>query len=80
MGIEYRDVQKRVADNVKYARTTRGLTMDRLAELTGMSKGYISLVESGQRNPSLKQLVIIANVCDIRDMDYFFNERSIDAF
>lgn len=34
------------------ARAALGLTQAELAELAGVNKGYLSLVESGQRTPS----------------------------
>jgi transcriptional regulator with XRE-family HTH domain len=36
------------------------LTQERLAELTGLDPTYISGIERGRRNPSLKNIVKIA--------------------
>lgn len=40
-------------DRVRQARMQRRLTQERLAELAGFDRSYISLVERGKRNLSL---------------------------
>jgi len=45
---------------VRARRQKVSLTQERLAELTGLDPTYISGIERGRRNPSLKNIVKIA--------------------
>jgi DNA-binding XRE family transcriptional regulator len=54
--------------NIVIYREYRGFTQDRLAEEVGVSKPYISLIESRQRTPSVKTLKAIAKVLEV-DID-----------
>ena len=46
-------------------RTRRGLSMNRLAEKSGLSQQMVSYVERGIRNPTLDTLLRIANALDV---------------
>ena len=50
---------------VKLWREHRGLTQQELAEKTGMSKPYISQIESGKRQGTIDTLAAIARVLDV---------------
>ena len=54
-----------LGSTIKKIRTIRAFTLDVLAEETGLSKGYLSLVESGQREPSLGSVESISKALDI---------------
>ncbi|WP_424547011.1 helix-turn-helix domain-containing protein [Shinella zoogloeoides] len=41
-------------------RNARRMSQEQLAELAGLHRNYVSLVERGQRNPKLKTLFMIA--------------------
>jgi len=45
---------------IKKCRTASEKTLDSIAEETGLSKGYLSLVESNKREPSLSTVSSIA--------------------
>lgn len=51
--------------NIKKLRLEKGYSQAKFAELTGLSEDYISLIENGKKTPSLKRLIIIAEVLDI---------------
>ncbi len=51
--------------NIKKLRLEKGYSQAKFAELTGLSEDYISLIENGKRTPSLKRLIIIAEVLEI---------------
>ena len=57
MDIDYGLIGKRV----KAERNNRGYTQERLAELTDLSLPFISNIENGQSEPSVKTLIRIAN-------------------
>jgi transcriptional regulator with XRE-family HTH domain len=51
-----------VGDRIRETREHRGINQDRLAEKANISKGFLSDIENGKRNPSSDNLLRIANV------------------
>ncbi len=47
------DMRKIVGRNLRRVREERGLTQERLAEISGFSQQYISGLEGGKRNPTI---------------------------
>jgi len=60
-------LSKRISD----MRKSRGLTLEKLAYENDISKGNLSDIENGKRNPSLATLVKIANGLDCKVKDLF---------
>jgi transcriptional regulator with XRE-family HTH domain len=60
----------KIGANVRGLRSARGLTQERLAHDVGIDLTYMGGIERGQRNPSLRILVAIADVLgvDLRDL------------
>ena len=52
--------KKEIGARVQKARKKLGLTQDQLAELSGSSREFISRLENGTRNPSIKLLQRLA--------------------
>ena len=52
-------------NNVKYYRTQKGFTQDKLSEITGISSDYLSEIERGKKTPSFKRVILIANALDV---------------
>lgn len=46
--------------NVKKHRINKGITQEKLSEISGLSRNYISDVELGKRSISLKNIEIIS--------------------
>ena len=62
----YRDsVSSHVADLLRQERERQNVSMTRLAEMSGLSQGMISLVEHEERNPSLDTLLRICHALKI---------------
>lgn len=55
---------KILALRIKKLRNKRNMTQEHLAEIVDLSTVYISLVERGQRVPSLENLIEICNVLE----------------
>jgi transcriptional regulator with XRE-family HTH domain len=47
------DMRRLVGRNVLRIRKSKGITQERLAEMSGFSQQYISGLEKGQRNPTV---------------------------
>jgi transcriptional regulator with XRE-family HTH domain len=53
-----------LGENLKRLRRQRDWTVERLADAIGVSKGYVSMVESGKRSPHWVLLMKIAHALD----------------
>jgi transcriptional regulator with XRE-family HTH domain len=58
-----------LGQNVHRVRGLRGLTQSDLAEATGLSADWISLIEQGRVNPSLDVIVDLAVALKLRPAD-----------
>ncbi|ALP35371.1 DNA-binding protein [Paenibacillus sp. IHB B 3084] len=50
-----------IGSNLAHIRKIRGLSLDKVAELTGVSKGMLAQIEKGKSNPTVTTLWKIAN-------------------
>ena len=55
-------------------RAVKGLTLDRLASMSELTRGYISLVERGLKAPSIAALLGMAAALDV-NVAYFFDPK-----
>lgn len=72
--------EKQIAKNVKKVRLDNNLSQERLAELSGLTKGYISKIEKSDKAPPLSTLSRIADALNVdvevltaEDLDLPFN-------
>lgn len=54
---------------LRYFRAERGLTLEQLAEVTGLSRGFLSQLETGARQPSTATLALLAEALKVRPGD-----------
>ena len=66
------DIKKKLGENIRYFRRTRGLKQHELAELVGVEDKTISRIEVGGNYPSMDLLVRISNVLNY-DITEFVN-------
>lgn len=59
------DLNQRIAERVRELRRTRGLTLDALAERSGVSRSMISVIERGQASPTAVLLERLAAGLDV---------------
>lgn len=50
-----------LGQRLRQQRKKRGLTIEQLAEMIGLSKNYVSLIERGRKLPSMATLIKIVN-------------------
>jgi len=60
------------------ARITKDLSQEQLAELIGVTRQTISLIESGQYNPSLKLCASICKALGVTLNDLFWEDDKHD--
>jgi transcriptional regulator with XRE-family HTH domain len=65
------DLRKILASNMKFYRGQKGLSQEKLAELSNTATNYIALIETGKRFPSLKMLEKLARGLNIDTTELF---------
>lgn len=50
---------------LRQIRTDRSLTQDQLAEMTGLSKGFLSQLETGARQPSVETIALLSSALKV---------------
>lgn len=63
------DMRTLVGRNVLRIRQEKGLTQERLAELSGHSQQYISGLERGRRNPTVVSIYEIAQALGVTHLE-----------
>lgn len=63
-----------IGDRIRALRTQGNLTLETLAERTGLSSSMLSLVERGKTSPSIGSLVAIASALGVHMRDLFDNK------
>ncbi|MBS6603866.1 MAG: helix-turn-helix transcriptional regulator [Brachyspira sp.] len=57
---------KTLGQNIAKFRQKKNLSQEKLAELVDLSREYVTRVERGQKNISLKKLFAIADALDVK--------------
>lgn len=58
-------IRKMVGENIRKERTSRNLSIEELAELTGRTPGFIGLVERGKRGATAELLTKLSEIFEI---------------
>ncbi len=59
-------------NNLREARTERGLSQQQLADMVGVSRNTISSIETGQFNPTAKLALVLCIALDKKFEDLFY--------
>ena len=65
------DILKLFGSNLKTLRLEKGLSQEKLAELSELHRTYISSIELGKRNVSLKNIEAISKALDVPIEKFF---------
>ena len=71
--------QKRLADTILNGRKQKGLTQQKLAELTGINRTMLSHMETEEYMPSIPQLEALASVLEFDPGDLFEEASSAQS-
>lgn len=73
-----KEINEIVVVNLKKLRTEKGLTLDQVAEKTGVSKSMISEIERGTKSPTISVLWKICNGINL-PFSELMKEESLNA-
>ncbi len=63
-----------VKSNLKSVRNAKGISVRKLAELSGCSRSHISDIENNFRNPTINTICLLAVALDVRPEELFSYE------
>ncbi len=73
-------MEKQIGAAIRRIRKSRGITLQTLAQRSGLSKGYLSKVEHGLKAPPVSTLSRIARAMGVEMADFFERESSEPRF
>jgi len=77
--MKYTDILSSFGNSLKIIRKVRNISQEELASLCNLDRTYISGLECGKRNPTLKVLSEIANNLDVSLIDLFHGIEDIEG-
>lgn len=73
------NLRQRLGLNVRRLRKERELSQERLSLLSGLSRAYVSSVETGRRNATLDTLEILARTLGVEGWELIRSPTEFDA-
>jgi len=67
--------ERSIAKNIKVLRLNKKMSLDKLSQMTGLTKGYLSKIERSHKAPPLSTLNKIALTLDV-DVTFFLKENT----
>lgn len=64
-----------IGENIRNERASRNISIDELAEMLGLTAGFVGLIERGQRGTTANTLFKLASIFDVT-IDSLFLEKS----
>ena len=64
-----------IGERIKELRVEKGITVNRLANIAGISQSYLRDIELGNKQPTVEYLSYICDALDVT-MENFFSESS----
>ena len=65
-----------ISERITYLRTAKKYSVNKLANLSGISQSYLRDIELGKKNPTVEILSIICNTLDLSLQDFFAENES----
>lgn len=73
MDLKFNDLRDLLIFNIKYYRYVKGISQEKLAELSKLSPRYLTDVERGLHCPTIQKLELISKALDIEPYKLFMN-------
>ncbi len=67
-----------VAKKITQLRTAKKITVNKLANLAGLSQGFVRQIELGKQNPTVESLSLICDALNISLYDFFSEQELPD--
>lgn len=71
-------VQQKLGKRIKQLREAKGLTQEKIEDISGINPSYLSALERGQKNATLEVLERVASVLEVDLYQLFFFESDTD--
>jgi len=71
--------EKTIIANIKALRVSSKITLERLAKITGLTKGYLSRIENSKKAPPVSTLAKISKAMGVDITEFFTENASIPA-
>lgn len=67
------DLKEMIGSRIQEIRTKKGITQDQLSEKVGISPKYLSSIERGKENPTLKTILSLADSLGVKPDEFFIH-------
>ena len=71
-------IEEKFGAVLRTIRNAKGLSQEKLSFATDLHRTYIGSIERGERNVSLKNIIIICRALEISPSDFFMEIEKID--
>lgn len=75
MIIKIDEIDKKIGMNIRLRRIKKGISQEELADIAEIARSTMSIVERGEKSPSLQTVAKIANALDIDIYKLFIFEE-----
>ena len=75
MVIKIDEIDKKVGLNIRLERVKRGISQEILADMAGIARSTMGIIERGEQSPSLQTVVKVANALQIDMYKLFLFEE-----
>ena len=75
MTIKIDEIDKKVGLNIRLERVKRGISQETLADMAGLARSTMGIIERGEQSPSLQTIAKVANVFQIDMYKLFLFEE-----
>lgn len=65
MAVKINEIDKKVGMNIRLERTKKSISQEGLADMAGLARSTMGIVERGEQSPSLQTVAKVANALNI---------------